>query len=90
MPTNPAVRLMLPPNRSNCACKYCVSNRSRASRSGSDMMSAEGSALNSAGPAELTSGGSMSARIASALVPGAMISNQSIRLRNCRTLPGHS
>ena len=32
----------------------------------------------------------MSARIGSAAPPGAMISSQSIRLRNCRTLPGQS
>ncbi len=65
MPTNCAVREMLPPNRNNCDCKYCVSNKSRASRNGSDMMSAPGSILNTCGAREPISGGSMSARIAS-------------------------
>ena len=69
MPTNWAVRLILPPNRSSCACRYCVSNRSRASRSGRPMMSAVGSMFSSAGALEPISGGSMSARIGSARCP---------------------
>ena len=46
--------------------------------------------LATAGAAEPISGGSISARIGSVGPPGAMISSQSIRLRNCRTLPGQS
>ena len=37
MPTNSAVREMLPPNRLTCAVRYSRSKISRASRSGSDM-----------------------------------------------------
>ena len=90
MPTNWAVRLILPPKRNSWACRYWVSNRSLASRNGSTMMSAAGSMVSKAGAEAPISGGSMSARIGSAAPPGAMISSQSIRLRNWRTLPGQS
>src|SRR6266404_5667328 len=88
IPTKAAVREMLPPKRVTCANRYSRSNTSRASRSGSVMISLPLSHLTTVGAIAVISLGSMSARTGSLVSPGAMIKSQSTTLRNCRTFPG--
>src|SRR5579863_3317089 len=90
MPTNAAVREMLPPKRVTWAMRYSRSNISRASRNGRPMSSPPLSHLTTAGATVVISGGRLSARIGSRASPGVMISTQSMTLRSWRTLPGHS
>jgi hypothetical protein len=63
MPTKVAVREMLPPKRVTWASRYSRSNTSRASRSGSCMISPPFSQRSTEGASSLTSLGSTSARI---------------------------
>ena len=59
MPTNSAVREMLPPKRLICATRYSRSNTSRASRSGSPIRCSPPLPFGMLGTIEPTSGGSM-------------------------------
>src|SRR5215472_4955446 len=88
MPTNAAVREMLPPKRVTWAIRYSRSKTSRASRSGKVIISPPLSHLTTVGAMAVMSLGSISARTGSRASPGVMINNQSTTLRSCRTLPG--
>src|SRR3954469_21069760 len=63
MPTNSAVREMLPPNRLICATRYSRSNTSRASRNGKPINCSPPLPPGMVGTIEPTSGGSMLASI---------------------------
>ena len=73
MPTNSAVREMLPPKRLICATRYSRSNTSRASRSGSPMSCSPPLPFGIDGTIEPTSCGSMSAVITASGSPPARI-----------------
>jgi len=71
MPTKVAVREMLPPKRVTWASRYSRSKTSRASRSGSCMISPPFSQRSTDGASSLTSLGRASARIGPPPAPGA-------------------
>src|SRR5436309_9343298 len=80
MPTKAAVREILPPKRVTCASRYSRSKTSRASRSGSCMISPPFSQRRTEGASSLTSLGNTSARMAPPPA-GARISKRSMTLR---------
>ena len=90
MPTKAAVREMLPPKRVTWASRYSRSNTSRASRSGSCMISPPLSQRSTDGAilADVVRQHVGADRLAA--VAGARISSRSTTLRSWRTLPGQS
>ena len=89
MPTNSAVREMLPLKRLICAVRYSRSKTSRASRSGSDMMCAPPCA-GVEGRISPISFGSMSAVMTASGSPRVRIISRSTLLRSWRRFPGQS
>jgi hypothetical protein len=89
MPTNSAVREMLPPKRLICASRYSRSKISRASRNGNDIR-CSAPPLTGSGTLEPISSGSMFAVMMASGSPPERISKRSMLLRNSRTLPGQS
>src|SRR5215467_6428245 len=88
MPTNSAVREILPPKRLICATRYSRSKTSRASRKGRPIRCSPPLPFGMLGTIEPTSGGNMLAFITASGSPPARIINRSILLRSCLTLPG--
>src|SRR5262245_42711083 len=89
MPTNSAVREILPPKRLICASKYSRSKISRASRKGSDIK-CSAPPLTGSGTLEPISSGSMLAVMTASGSPPDRINSRSMLLRSSRTLPGQS
>src|SRR5581483_8157517 len=89
MPTNSAVREMLPPNRLIWASRYSRSKISRASRRGSDMR-CSAPPLTGSGTLEPISSGSMLAVMTASGSPPDRIISRSMLFRSSRTLPGQS
>src|SRR5581483_10231238 len=89
MPTNSAVREMLPPKRLIWASRYSRSKISRASRSGSDMR-CSAPPLTGSGTLEPISSGSMLAVMTASGSPPERIISRSMLFLSSRTLPGQS
>src|SRR2546423_6411825 len=89
MPTNSAVREMLPPKRLICASRYSRSKISRASRSGSDIK-CSAPPLTGSGTFEPISSGSMLAVMMPSGSPPDRIISRSMLFLSSRTLPGQS
>ncbi len=90
MPTNSAVREILPSKRLICASRYSRSNTSRASRSARVIRCSPPLPFGIAGIIEPTSCGSIEAVITASGSPPARIISRSTLLRSWRTLPGQS
>src|SRR5262249_56267681 len=88
MPTNSAVREILPPKRLICASRYSRSKISRASRNGRPIRCSPPLPLGMLGTIDPTSGGNMLAFITASGSPPARIISRSMLLRSCLTLPG--
>ena len=89
MPTNSAVREMLPPKRLICASRYSRSKISRASRRGSDIR-CSAPPLTGSGTLEPISSGSMLAVMMASGSPPERIISRSMLFLSSRTLPGQS